>query len=260
MYVISGDPEEQAAAEGGQSGTQAALAVCLCSGGGRDLHCNRLADVSALPSDEHRDGLSRWNHGGGTAYGRGPSVLASILGVAAFDFCFVPPYLTFAVTDTQYVFTFGAMLATGLIISELTARVRSHAEASRQREWRTAALYEMSRELAALQNVEAILKAAGRHLERALHGEAAFWLPDSEGRLKIHEDGGFVEARRECRSGYFNTARPPARGHKPCLLPTHSICRWLGRVEPSACWAYSHPRGSACAGVNRFRCWKLLLD
>ena len=120
-------------------------------------------------------------------------MLASILGVAAFDFCFVPPYLTFAVTDTQYVFTFGAMLATGLIISELTARVRSHAEASRQREWRTAALYEMSRELAALQNLEAILKAAGRHLERALHGEAAFWLPDSEGRLKIHEDGGFVE-------------------------------------------------------------------
>lgn len=42
--------------------------------------------------------------------GRGPSILASILGVAAFDFCFIPPYLSFAVSDTQYVFTLLAPL------------------------------------------------------------------------------------------------------------------------------------------------------
>ena len=36
-------------------------------------------------------------------YGRGPSLLASVLSVAAFDFFFVPPYLTFAVTDAQYL-------------------------------------------------------------------------------------------------------------------------------------------------------------
>ena len=38
--------------------------------------------------------------------GRGPSILAAILGVAAFDFCFVPPRWTFAVGDTQYLLTF----------------------------------------------------------------------------------------------------------------------------------------------------------
>jgi K+-sensing histidine kinase KdpD len=36
---------------------------------------------------------------------RGPSVLASLLSVAAFDNFFVPPYLTFAVSDTQYLVT-----------------------------------------------------------------------------------------------------------------------------------------------------------
>ena len=36
-------------------------------------------------------------------WGRGPALLASVLCVLAFDFFFVPPYLTFAVSDAQYV-------------------------------------------------------------------------------------------------------------------------------------------------------------
>ena len=56
------------------------------------------------------------------AWGRGPSILASILSVAAFDFLFVPPHNTFAVADTEYLVTFGVMLITGVVISELTAR------------------------------------------------------------------------------------------------------------------------------------------
>ena len=43
-------------------------------------------------------------------FGRGPGALAACLSVAAFDFFFVPPRLTFTVNDTQYVFTFVLML------------------------------------------------------------------------------------------------------------------------------------------------------
>ena len=39
-------------------------------------------------------------------YGRGPAALASFLNVAAFDFFFVPPRLSFSVADVQYVLTF----------------------------------------------------------------------------------------------------------------------------------------------------------
>ena len=38
--------------------------------------------------------------------GRGPSLLVTILGVLAFDFFLVPPYMTLAVSDTQYLLTF----------------------------------------------------------------------------------------------------------------------------------------------------------
>jgi two-component system sensor histidine kinase KdpD len=67
-----------------------------------------------------------------TRHTRGAAVLASVLGVAAFDFCFVPPYLRLAYYDRQYLVTFAVMLLTALVISTLTHRVRMQAEVARQ--------------------------------------------------------------------------------------------------------------------------------
>ncbi|MCW0054039.1 DUF4118 domain-containing protein, partial [Burkholderia pseudomallei] len=53
--------------------------------------------------------------------GRGPGVLQSFLSVAAFDFFFVPPRMSFSVSDTQYLLTFFGMLLTSLVISHLTS-------------------------------------------------------------------------------------------------------------------------------------------
>jgi two-component system sensor histidine kinase KdpD len=47
-------------------------------------------------------------------FGRGPSVLAAFVSVASFDFFFVPPRFSFAVSDVQYVVTFAVMLGVGL--------------------------------------------------------------------------------------------------------------------------------------------------
>ena len=60
---------------------------------------------------------------------RGPVVAVSVLNVAAFNFFFIPPRGTFHVEDPQYVLTFAMMLGVGLIVSELTRRVRARARA-----------------------------------------------------------------------------------------------------------------------------------
>jgi two-component system sensor histidine kinase KdpD len=117
------------------------------------------------------------------AYGRGPSILASILSVATFDFCFVPPYGNFAVNDTQYLVTFGVMLATGLVISELAGRIRVQTDRARERERRTAALLELSRELANLPTREAVAQAARRIVRAALDAEIWIVVPVGDGRL-----------------------------------------------------------------------------
>ena len=62
--------------------------------------------------------------------GRGPAALAAVLNVAAFDFFFVPPRLSFAVSDVQYLVTFAVMLVVGLLTGQLTAGLRFQARIS----------------------------------------------------------------------------------------------------------------------------------
>jgi two-component system sensor histidine kinase KdpD len=121
--------------------------------------------------------------------GRGPSLLAACASVASFDFFFVQPYLTFAVSDTQYIVTFGVMLAVSLLISTLATRVRDQAAAARQREGRTQVLYAVSRELAGLRAPEEIARAASRHVSDMLRGSAAVLLAGSDGRLPADTSG-----------------------------------------------------------------------
>src|SRR5215510_6865823 len=115
--------------------------------------------------------------------GRGPTVFASVLSVATFDFFFVPPYFSFAVSDTQYMVTFTVMLIVALVISGLTVRIRAQADAARDRERRTAALYAMSRELANTRGVDGLLATAIQHIVEVFPAEVAGLLPDGSGRL-----------------------------------------------------------------------------
>jgi two-component system sensor histidine kinase KdpD len=132
-----------------------------------------------------------------TLYGRRPSVLTAVLSVAAFDFFFVPPYLTFAVTDTQYLITFGVMLGVSLLISTLAARVRAQADAARRREERTRVLYAMSRELASARTSAGVAREASRHVSEILQGSTEVLLPGKDGRLLASGDGGAIEDPRE---------------------------------------------------------------
>jgi two-component system sensor histidine kinase KdpD len=116
--------------------------------------------------------------------GRGPSILASLLSVAAFDFFFVPPFHTFAVADAQYVVTFAVMLVVGVLISELAARVRLQARIAGYREERASALYEMTRELAATEKLENIVRSAVKHLSKVFASQVVVLLPDSGGRVR----------------------------------------------------------------------------
>jgi len=117
-------------------------------------------------------------------FGRAASVLASLLSVAAFDFFFVPPHYTFAVSDSQYLVTFLVMFVVALVISGLTVRTRDQAEAARTQERRTAALFSLSRELAAAREIAPLLDAAVRHLIEVFGGRIVVLLPGATGRLE----------------------------------------------------------------------------
>jgi len=111
--------------------------------------------------------------------GRGPAILTSILGVAAFDYFFVPPHLTLAVSDTEYLLTFFGLLGVGLVISQLTAQIREQAEAVKHREIQTVALYELGRDLTVAANLEDVTQAAISHIGQTFSREVAVFLPEN---------------------------------------------------------------------------------
>lgn len=120
-------------------------------------------------------------------FGRGPSVLATVVGVLAFDFFFVPPRFSFAVSDLQYVMTFGVMLAVGLITGHLTAGLRYQAKVASHRESRSLALYEFARDLSGFLQSEQITEATETVVQNAFRAKATLLLPDEEGRLQLPE-------------------------------------------------------------------------
>ena len=112
------------------------------------------------------------------------SVTASFLSVAAFDFFCVPPYLTFAVSDYQYVFTFAGMLVVALVISTQTARLKEHAAHAAVREARTEALYRLSSKLAGETRVFEAARAAATLAEDVFGARVVIFLPE-DGKLSF---------------------------------------------------------------------------
>ncbi|WP_129671834.1 sensor histidine kinase KdpD [Candidatus Chloroploca sp. Khr17] len=118
------------------------------------------------------------------AGGRGPSTLAAMLSVLSFNFFFVNPRSTFTVTDVRYLITFGVMLVVALVVSNLTIRFRQQAEAARQRERRTAALYVLSREFASTRGTEKLLRVAVRHIAEVFDSQVVILLPCADRMLR----------------------------------------------------------------------------
>jgi two-component system sensor histidine kinase KdpD len=248
VYVISGDPEKTAPSAVRPAAPVtprrgylwALLVVAVCTGIGwllsqyfaaTNLVMVYLLGVVAV--------ALRW--------GRGPSILASVLSVAAFDFWLIPPRLRFAVQDTQYFFTFAVMLLTALVISTLTARVKFQAESARGRERRTASLYAVSRQLAATQGRDQTARAAVRYVADATDARVVVLLPNDSRRLvPLGADvGGFVPGPHDEAvanwvlehgetAGRGTTTLPAAEGLYLPLAASHGAVGVLGVVPNDA--------------------------
>lgn len=92
--------------------------------------------------------------------GRGPSLLAAALGVAAYDFFFVPPAFTFAVGETRHVLTFALMFGVSLAVSALASRIRWQEAEAQAREERTRTLYALANELSSAKSEREIAAVA----------------------------------------------------------------------------------------------------
>jgi two-component system sensor histidine kinase KdpD len=117
------------------------------------------------------------------------AVAASLVSVAAFDFFCVPPYLTFRVSDYEYLIAFAGMLVVALVISTQTARIRMQTKAALGRESRTQTLYRLAGRLAGQDRVFELARAAAEFAEEVFPWRVVIFLP-SEGKVNL--------SRRSC--------------------------------------------------------------
>ncbi len=127
--------------------------------------------------------------GVGWFHGRGPAVLAAFVGVALFNFFFVPPRFSFAVSDGEFLVTFAVMLVVALAIGQLTAGLKLQAEAATLREHRMRGLYEMSRDLSAALLPEQVAEIGARFLASELGAKATLLAADDNDRLRALPGG-----------------------------------------------------------------------
>ncbi|MCI0444721.1 DUF4118 domain-containing protein [bacterium] len=118
-------------------------------------------------------------------YGRSAGIFASIVSVLAFDFFMVPPYFTFAVSDTEYFITFVVMLMVAIFISTITGRLYAYANATRSREARLRSLYRVSRTLSETSDQNEMLQAAAREIEEFFKSPVLLLIPDTSKTLRV---------------------------------------------------------------------------
>jgi two-component system sensor histidine kinase KdpD len=152
----------------------------------------------------------------GMTWGRRAGLMASLMAVAALDFFFVPPQLTFAVADLIYLPVFLVFVVVGIVISFLADLVRLQGESARQRERFVSALYAFSRDLMAAGSLEELLRYAAKEIAEAFECEVMILLPDEVGQLKVRSQIGehivFDERRLGVATWVFEHGRPAGRG------------------------------------------------
>ena len=121
-------------------------------------------------------------------FGRGPAALAALLNVLAFDFFFVSPRLSFAVSDVQYIVTFAVMLGVGLLVGQLTAGLRFAAGVSNSRERRAQSLFELTRELSAALETSQVINIGASAVQEHFGGRAVVVVMDEADSLHYPDD------------------------------------------------------------------------
>jgi len=176
-------------------------------------------------------------------WGRGPAILTAALSVLTFDFFLIPPRFSFAITEAQYLLTFAGLLLVGVVISNLAGRVREQAEAVRRREAYTTALYALSNDLAAAQDVKSIADAVLRHIDATFGRAAAVLLPAGEVLRPVSASPNFpLDENEEAvatyafrhgeLTGYGTDTLPGARGRYIPLKTAQGVVGVLGITRP----------------------------
>ncbi len=118
-------------------------------------------------------------------WGTGPAVTAAVVCSLIFDYFYIPPVPGFIPADLPYLFSLVVFIIVALLTGTLSGRLQQQVISSRQREKRMAALYSLSRDIAAVSDINPAMEIVARRVSETTDSQAAILLPDQNGKLEL---------------------------------------------------------------------------
>jgi len=119
-----------------------------------------------------------------SCYGRGASMVASLISAPVFAFYFARPIFSFAIQDLENIISLVVMMVVANVTGNLLEKSRLQAELARQREILASALYRLSRDLSDAKDQDAVACIAVEHIRDEFEVESVLLIADGENRLK----------------------------------------------------------------------------
>lgn len=140
----------------------------------------------------------------GYAYG----IAASIIAVVGVNYFFTAPYFGLDFTRTGYPITFVTMLLVAMISCAITSSRKEQARLAEQREKRTLASYEITRQMLAVRDVESILRITARHLSDNYDMRVAIFYGEPKNYMKciVAQDKHLTDRASEDEMTYAQQA------------------------------------------------------
>lgn len=133
----------------------------------------------------------------GLFVGRFTVLLGAILFGFIWNFFFIPPYYTFAISAPEDIMMFGMFLGAAMLIGNLTTRLRLNERHLRIREQRVTVLYQFTKDISSAKDMEIILNAAIEHIKSVFEAEVAIFVKDPVKGLASHKKNMFIPDEKE---------------------------------------------------------------
>jgi two-component system sensor histidine kinase KdpD len=145
--------------------------------------------------------------------GRAATLMFGAFSAFVWNFIFIPPRFTFAISEPHDFVMFGAHIIVALVVGQLTAKLREREQGERKREARATALYRLTQRLSAAVDLPAVAAAVSEEIRGLFGAPSAILLRDAAGIFTgaAQPGGGFtLSAKEESVAAWSFQNRQPA--------------------------------------------------
>ncbi|MBN2348695.1 MAG: DUF4118 domain-containing protein [Bacteroidales bacterium] len=169
--------------------------------------------------------------------GVGPVLLASTLSALVWNYFFIPPHYTFHIEKTEDLLIFGLFFIIVLVNGVLTTRVRRQEKSAREKEKRTNALFQLTKELSRASGMDEVLKVAGNEIKNHFSLHSYFILQDGNNTLnpafRKQKEEEITPAEFNVAEWVFKSSRPAGAHTSNPFTADHTFFPLLGtRLNP----------------------------